>query len=60
MKKIHIKSYQNTSWYSIILSVLMIGFLMIVTTGVFNLVLRELKDNKWEQNYLEASQAAIW
>lgn len=60
MKKTHIKSYQNTSWYSIILSVLMIGFLMILTTGVFNLVLRELKDNKWEQNYLEASQAAIW
>lgn len=38
--------YNNNSWYSIIISVLLIGFLLMLTTWVFNLVLKEHNDNR--------------
>jgi hypothetical protein len=38
--------YNNKNWYSIIISVLLIGFLLMLTTWVFNLVLKEHHDNK--------------
>lgn len=50
----------NKSWYSIIVSVMIIWFLMVVTTWVLNLVLLELKDTKWWLNYMRAYSAAEW
>jgi hypothetical protein len=40
--------------YSIIAAVLMIGFLLIVTTSTLNLVLTEMRDGKGRQDYLKA------
>lgn len=50
----------NKSWYSIVISIIMVGFLIILTSGVFNLVLSELNDSKWRSNYLKAYAAAEW
>ena len=34
-------------WYSVIISILLIGFLLILTVWVFTLVMKEFNDNKW-------------
>ncbi len=52
--------YNNKSWYSIIISIMLIWFLIILTSGTFNLVLWELNDTKWRFNYLKAFSAAEW
>ena len=54
------KHYNNNSGYSIVISLLMVGFLIVVTSWVFNLVLWELNDNRWRENYLKAFAAAEW
>jgi len=45
---------KNNKWYSVLVSILIIGFLMVLTVGTFNLVLRELNDSKWAFDYLKA------
>ena len=50
--------YQNNKWFSVIISLLMVGFLLVVTVGVFNLVLRELHDNRGLGNYIKAFAGA--
>lgn len=50
----------NKKWYSIIVSVMIIWFLMLITVWVFNLVLIELKDTKGGSNYLKAFAATEW
>ena len=54
------KHYNNNSGYSIVISLLMVGFLIVVTSWVFNLVLGELNDNRGRENYLKAFAAAEW
>ena len=44
----------NKSWYSVIIALFMVWFLLVLTTGILNLVLRELKDNRWRESYLKA------
>jgi hypothetical protein len=44
----------NNKWYSIIISVVLIGFLLMLTTWVFSLVLKELKDNRWMWDSIKA------
>lgn len=51
---------KNSSWYSVIASVLMVGFLLILASWVFHLVLLEMQDNRGREDYLKASQAAEW
>lgn len=48
------KLQNNNSWYSILVTLMIIGFLMVLTTGVLNLVLREMNDNRGNWNYLKA------
>jgi hypothetical protein len=38
--------HNNKQGYSVIISMLLIGFLLVLTTTVFNLVLRELRDTR--------------
>ena len=46
---------QNTnSWYTILVTLMIIGFLIVITTWILNLVLREMNDNRWAWNYLKA------
>lgn len=45
----------NNKAFSSILALIMVGFLLILTTGVFNLVLKELLDNRSMWNYVKAS-----
>lgn len=54
------KQIQYTSWYSIIASIMMIGFLLILTTSTLNLVLQELNDGNGRQNYLKTFAGAEW
>jgi len=51
---------QNIPAYSIIVAILMIGFLLILTTWTLNLVLQEMQDGKWRQDYMKAYAAAEW
>lgn len=46
------------SWYSVIVALLMVGFLLVLTAGVFHLVLSELQDNKGRANYIKAYYGA--
>ena len=55
------KKYNSTSpGYSIIAAVLMVGFLLILTTSTLNLVLQEMQDGKGRQWYLSAYAGAEW
>ena len=51
---------KNKKAFSIIVAIFMTGFLMILTIWVLNLVLREMKDNKWNENYLKSYAWAEW
>jgi hypothetical protein len=46
--------------YSIIAAVLMVGFLLILTTSTLNLVLQEMQDGRGRQWYLSAYAGAEW
>ena len=48
----------NTHWYSILISLFIIGFLLVLTAGVYQLVLSELQDNRGRGNYLKAQYGA--
>ncbi|PIE85466.1 hypothetical protein CSA08_01770 [Candidatus Gracilibacteria bacterium] len=52
------KYFQNKKAYSVVIALFMIGFLLVVTSGIFNLVIREMKDNKGMGNYLKAYAGA--
>jgi len=54
------KYYNNNSGYSIVISLIMVWFLIVVTSWVFNLVLWELNDNRGRENYLKAFAGAEW
>lgn len=49
---------KNTSGYSILISLFIIGFLLVLTAGVYQLVLSELQDNRGRGNYLKAQYGA--
>lgn len=51
---------QHNSGYSIIAAIMMIGFLLILTTSTLNLVLQEMQDGKGRQDYMKAYGAAEW
>lgn len=52
MKNKYIK--HNNSWYSTVLALLLVGFMIIITTGIFNLVMSELKDTSGMSHYFKA------
>ncbi len=56
------KKYTSTwpEWYSIIAAIMMIGFLLILTVSTFNLVLQELQDWRWREDYMKAYAGAEW
>lgn len=51
---LRVKIKKQNSWYTILVSLMIIGFLMVLTTWILNLVLREMNDNRWAWNYLKA------
>ena len=57
---------RNNIWYSekkaftIIVAILMIAFLFVLTAGVFNLVLKEMNDNRGQEKYMQSYSAAEW
>lgn len=40
------KTFKNNSWYSVIVSLLIIWLLLILSTGILNMILTEMKDNR--------------
>ncbi len=44
----------NKKGYSVIISLLMVWFLLVLSTGIFNLVLKEMKDNRGMWDYIKA------
>lgn len=50
----------NKGWYSIIIAIFVVWFLLVLTTSILKLVLVELNDNRWRYNYLKAFYAAEW
>lgn len=49
---------KNSHWYSILVALFIVWFLLVLAAGVFRLVLNELQDNKWRNDYLKAQYAA--
>lgn len=45
---------KNKKAYSVIIALLMVWFLLVLVVWIFNLVLKELKDNRWMWNYYKA------
>jgi hypothetical protein len=55
------KNIKNNSWYTVMISLLIIWFLLVLTTGIFNLILNELKDNKSLWDYMKSyAWAEAW
>lgn len=54
------KKLNNNSWYSVILSILLVWFMLILAFWIFNLVSRENRDSRVVLNYLKAYSAAEW
>ncbi len=56
------KKYTFTSpqAYSVIAAIMMIGFLLVLTTSTLNLVLQEMQDGKGRQDYMKAYAGAEW
>jgi len=54
------KNKTNNSGYSIIIAILMVWFMLVLTTWVFSLVLSENKDTKAMENYFSAFAWAEW
>ena len=48
------KNSVNTRWFSVIVSLLIIWFLLVLTTGIYNLILKELYDNRDMWNAIKA------
>jgi len=53
-------TYNQKGGYSIIAAVLMVGFLLVLTTSTLNLVLQEMQDGKGRQDYMKAYARAEW
>ena len=54
------KLKNNNKAFSILIAIFMIGFLLILVIWVFNLMLRDMKDNRWSENYIKAYAGAEW
>ena len=54
------KINKNKQGFSILVAILMIWFLLILVTGMFHLMLRDMKDNRWAWNYLKSYAWAEW
>lgn len=52
----------NKSWYSVIIAIFVIGFLLTLTSWILKLVIVESNDNKWVYNYLKTyyATAGAW
>ena len=48
------KNINKSSGYSIIIALLIIGFLLVISTGIFKLILNEMKDNRAMWDYMKA------
>lgn len=51
---------KNKKWFSVILAILMTWFMIILTSGIFLLVLWENKDTKAIENYYKSLEWANW
>lgn len=49
---------KNNSAYSVVLALLMTSFIIIIVAWVFKLILENMYDTRWMQNYLQAYSAA--
>ncbi len=49
---------KNNKWYSIFIALLVVWFLLILSSWIYKLVFEELKDNRGRGDYLKAFYAA--
>jgi len=54
------KINKNKQGFSILVAILMVWFLLILVTGMFHLMLRDMKDNRGSWNYLKSYAWAEW
>jgi len=50
----------NNSWYSVILAILMVWFMLVLSSWIFLLIMQESKDTKAMEYYLKAFAWAEW
>jgi len=51
---------KENSWFTMIMVVFLVWFMLMLTTWTFNLILTELNDNRWAWSYLNAFAWAEW
>lgn len=51
---------KNNKWYSIIIALFTVWFMLVISTSIFNLVLNETYDTNWLTKYLQAFNWAEW
>ncbi|MCT4617378.1 MAG: hypothetical protein N4A38_04170 [Candidatus Gracilibacteria bacterium] len=56
--KISKNNIKNNGGYSTVLALLLVGFMIIITTGIFNLVMNEMKDTRGMSHYFKAYAGA--
>lgn len=52
--------YNGKWWYSVIIALLTVGFMLMISTTVYRLVLNEIYDTNWLTNYYKAYNWAEW
>jgi len=55
-----LNTYKNNKWYSVIIALFTVWFMLVISTTVFNLVLNETFDTNWLTKYLQAFNWAEW
>jgi hypothetical protein len=51
---------KNNNWYSVVLALLMTSFIIILVAWVFKLILENMYDTRWMEDYLKAYSRAEW
>lgn len=51
---------KNNDWYSVVLALLMTSFIIILVAWVFKLILENMYDTRWMEDYLKAYSRAEW
>ena len=54
------KINKDKNAFSILIAIFMVGFLLVLVIWMFNLMLRDMRDNRWSWNYLKSYAWAEW
>lgn len=54
------RKYKSKKAYSVIVAILLVWFMLVVSSWVFKLIYNDMLDTRWQETYLQAFSAAEW